>query len=146
VGFRNGHPPFASPKTEGEHLALGASHCDDARRNLIRAMHHLDEIGGGKVWQHLVMAVSALDDARALLTREGARRALGKEAVMPRYSSTAAEHAAFIQSQAAGRSRWVWFALLALGILTVAIVYAILSVSVHGELLAPRYHRIHRHA
>ena len=65
---------------------------------------------------------------------------------MPRYASTAAEHAAFIQSQATGRSRWVWFALLALGILTVAIVYAILSVSVHGELVAPRYHRLHRHA
>lgn len=68
MAFRHGPAPFATPKTEGEHLAIGARHADDARRHLIRAMHHLDEIGGGKVWQHLAVAVNALDDARALLT------------------------------------------------------------------------------
>lgn len=65
---------------------------------------------------------------------------------MPRYASTAADHAAFIQSQAAGRSRTLWIALIALAVLAAAIVYAILSVSVHGELVAPRYHRVHHRA
>ena len=54
--------------SQGEHLAIGARHADDARRHLIRAMHHLDMVGGGRVWQHLAVSVNALDDARSILT------------------------------------------------------------------------------
>ena len=62
----------------GENLASGARHADDARRHLIRAMHHLDEVGGGKVWQHLALAVTALDDARSILTERAPDASSGR--------------------------------------------------------------------